>query len=205
MPAGSDKHLSLREAAQVIYRAQQPTPEQIERVRTHIASGELEGDSRGTSTAHVAAYLARIALLRQRDARRDAPTGEIEHVYQETLKNYFLAIVFQRRVKGASRRFQRAVLGGQIALLGLILIAALFSVRTAFPPLTPERAAVLQWLDANARKPRVNRWHPPQVGDDGQLRMRVEYHYVSESGRGIDTDRVFVIAGNEVVGEASLE
>lgn len=205
MPAEKDKRLNLREAAQVIYGVKQSTPEQIERVRALIATGELVGDSRGTTTQHVAAYLARIALLRQREARADAPKGELEGVYQETLKNFFLAVVFQRRLKGTSRTFQRAVLIGQIVSLCLIAALVFFSARTAFPPLSPERAAVHEWLEANARKPRINRWHPPQIGDDGQTRMRVEYHYVAESGKGIDTDRVFIIADGQVVGEAAVE
>jgi hypothetical protein len=208
MPAETGQRLSLRDAARLIYRVERPTPEQIERVRQHILQRELVGDQRGTTSTAVADFLARAATARQRDARRDAPTDgrqveQLDHVYHETLKSYFLTIIFRRKMRGTSIRFQRAVVVGQVLLLCFALLTIIFCVRAAFPPLAPERAAVLAWLETHAPKSRINQWHPPSVDEEGQTRMRVEYHYTTDRGKGVDTDRVFVISGGQVVGVQS--
>jgi hypothetical protein len=205
MSAQSDRRLSIREAAQLIYRVAQPSPQQIDRVRQHITRQELQGDARGTTTAAVADFLARTATLRQRDARRDAPISgrraqDLDAVYHESLKDFFLAVIFRRKTHGASLRFQRAVVAAQGLVVVGVLTLVIFSARAAFPPLAPERAAVKAWLEANTIKPRVQRWHRPTHDDQGQTLLRVEYRYVTERGKGIDTDRMFVIADGQVVG-----
>lgn len=205
MPVETGERLSFRQAAQVMYGVKQPSPEQIERVRLHIENRELAGDHRGTTTVHVAEFLARSATARQRDARRDAPNSgktavELDRVYHESLKDFFLAVVFRRKLQGVSVRLQRAVVVCQVLLVGAVIVAALWSARAAFPPMSPERAAVLQWLQENTVKSRIIRWYPPALDEAGRTRMRVEYHYTTELGKGVATDRQFVIAGDKVVG-----
>jgi hypothetical protein len=202
-PMSIDKRLTHQEAAQVIFGTQKPTAAEVDKVQQLIVQCELAGDSRGTTTAAVADFLARRATTRQRVARPSAAEQslhrvELDTIYHESLKNYFLAVLFRRRIRGASVHFRRAVFGGQVVLLMLMLLAVAVSARTAFPPLAPERAAVVRWLETNAKKPRIIRWHPAMTGSDGRLRVRVEYHYVAESGKGIDTNRVFVIDDGEV-------
>lgn len=205
MRSESGQRISLREAARLIYRVQQPTPEQIERVRMHIDNRELAGDRQGTTTTSVADFLARTATARQRATRPDHAAShreadELDRVYHEGLKNFFLAVIFQRKLQGTSVRFQRAVVAGQIGLLVMTLALVAFSARTAFPPLSPERAAVLTWLKANEKKPRIIQWHSPAVDGHGRVRMRVQYHYVTPLGKGVDTDRMFIIQNGQVVG-----
>ncbi len=206
MPGLREKRLSFREAAKLIYRVEQPSAAQVERVRQHVVNKELAGDKRGTWGASVAEFLARSAIQQQREARRDMPPVghrdprlDVAAVYQETLKSYFVAVLFRRRQRHAGKRFERAVQIGQGALLLGILTLGIFSIRRSFPPLSPERAAVLRWLDKQTSQARIKSWHTPAPDDDGSVRLRVEYHYVTARGKGIDTDRIFVIAGGEVI------
>jgi hypothetical protein len=152
----------------------------------------------------VADFLARMATARQRGARRDAPISggarqTLDRVYHESLKDFFLAVIFRRRVQGASRRFQHAVMATQALVVCLVVGLVIYSARAAFPPLSPERAAVLEWLKTNTVKSRINHWHDPTIDEEGRTRIRVEYHYTTERGKGVDTDRLFVIADGAVV------
>ena len=69
----------------------------------------------------------------------------------------------------------------------------------AFASYWTDGAAVLRWLDKQTSQARIKSWHTPAPDDDGSVRLRVEYHYVTARGKGIDTDRIFVIAGGEVI------
>jgi hypothetical protein len=205
MVARTDQRISFKQAAALIYRASDPTSAQVRRVAELVALGEINGTARGTTMDDVAAYMAKATLDHRASAGAGrAPTAlkketaathqePLDRVYRETLKDYFLALIFRRKNSRASKSFQRAVLAGQFAILVMLIGAVLFTARTAFPPLAPERAAVVHWLRENNQQFRIIQWHPAVRGEDGKMRMRVEYHYVTDRRKGIDTDRIFTI------------
>ena len=201
-----ESRISVRRAAEVIFRTGRPNSQQIERVTELIAAGELSGDSRGTSLAAVADFVSRSSIQRQRaengQAERSRQQREHEDthkVYQESLKDYFLAVFLRRKRHRASKRFQRAVVGGQILVVFVIAVFVLFSMRALFPPQTPERKAAISWLEENTDRYRIIKFHPTTQDDTGRKRLWVEYHYTTPQGRGIDTRRLFTIEGNHVV------
>jgi len=207
MPSQADKRLNIKRAAGLIFRTAKPTAEQMQRVAEWIAQGELAGDSRGTTAAAVADFIARSALDRRNSGSRAAAARrhsaahaeEMHDLYRQTLKQYFLAVLLRRKVHHASKRFRRAVLAGQIGLLLASLLLILASFRTFFPPLAPERAAVVEWLEANVEDYRLIKFHPTKYDENGNARVWVEYHYRTPQGRGVDTRRGFTIAGDRVV------
>ena len=111
----------------------------------------------------------------------------------------------RRKVHNASRMFRRAVLGGQIAFLVGLLVVILFGVRMMFPPLSPERAAAVSWLEENTERYRIIKFHPTTVDETGKSRLWVEYHYTTPQGRGIDTRRIFTVVENRVIAVDSEE
>ena len=212
MQASGQRRMSVKDAAEIIFRTSQPTPEQLQRVQELLVPGELQGDSRGTTANAVADFVARSALnnapgKQHANARRTSHKHDerLNRVYRESLKDYFLAVIMRRKIRNASKFFQHAVLAGQIVLLAAIVGAILASVRMVFPPTRPEHAAVVRWLDENAHRHRVVKWHPTKTGDDGKTQLWVEYHYVTPQGRGIDTRRVFTVDGDRVVSVDSEE
>ena len=206
MAQDAQRRISHRRAAELLYRTAKPTPGQIERVCEYIAMGELVGDTRGTTADAVADFVSRTALHKQdaaeRDPRRQRPqrnSEEAREVYQETLKQYFLAVFLRRKMHNVSKVFRRAVLVGQVVVLCLIAIVFVTTVRIAFPPMSPERVATLDWLEANTAKFRVIEFHPTTFDEDGSAQLWVEYHYTTPQGRGIDTRRMFTVAGGQVI------
>jgi hypothetical protein len=209
----ADQRISFKQAAALIYRAASPSPDQVRRVAELVAHGELDGTTRGTTMDAVAAFMANSSIDRAAGVVKSAPHAgmraanadhakhrePLDRVYRETLKDYFLALIFRRKVSRASKTFQRAVLAGQIFILLLIAAAVVFTSRTVFTPLSPERAAVVRWLQETYPEHRVNQWHSPAAGGDGQVRMRVEFRYVPPGRRGVDTVRVFTVVDGQVV------
>lgn len=206
MTAQADRRISFRRAAEMIYRTSKPTPQQIQRVAELTAQGELSGDSRGTTADAVAAFITKISLQKQGSGgvARPGPRGQrqsdqMQHVYQETLKQYFLAVLLRRKVHNATRAFRRAVLAGQIALLAAVGLFVLLSIRTMFPPMSPERTAAVNWIEENTERHRIIKFHPTEFDNDGKAKLWVEYHYTTPQGRSVDTRREFTVAGGKVV------
>ena len=139
MPAAEKRRLSLEEAAKLIFNTTEPTPQQVGRVRNLILRGALAGNPQqrlATSTESVAQYLAMAAMVTQkakdklqgRDeekaaAVKTARAGErdMRPLYSDLMKDYFLAIVRKRGLQRRSAGFHRAVLAGQIVLVGAFL------------------------------------------------------------------------------------
>ena len=210
MPLQADRRISHRRAAELLFRTSQPTARQAERVAEFIAQGELAGDSRGTTAEAVAEFASRAALQKQglgggslHSSRRNSQ--QAHEVYHESLKQYFLAVFLRRKMNHASRQFRRAVLVGQFGVLCAVALMLLLSVRTIFPPTAPERAAAVIWLEQNTDRFRIIQFHPTSTDENGNAQLWVEYHYTTPQGRGIDTRRLFTVAGDQVVAVDSEE
>lgn len=216
--SGSSHRIGVRKAAQLIFRVRQPTAEQLSRIRQLLTRGDLQPEGNGTTMESVAELMARVALrgvgpsdkgspadfaseILESPGSRSAFGGEsLRSIYRESLKEYFLAVFFRRRRNDASVGFQRAVVAGQAIVLLMFALFVVGSVRAIFAPMPPEKSAVLDWLDKNTHHFRIIQWHPAAAADDGNgMTMRVQYHYVTRHGRGIDTDRVFTIQAGRVV------
>lgn len=212
MTLQADRRISHRRAAELLFRTSKPSPGQMERVTAFIAQGELAGDSRGTTAEAVAEFASRAALDRQqtngrdRDGQRPQRGNQLaQEVYQESLKQYFLAIFLRRKMHNVSKQFRRAVLIGQVGVLCVVAFLVLMAFRSVFPPLAPERAATVTWLEENTDRFRVIRYHPTTHDESGNAQLWVEYHYITPQGRGIDTRRMFTVAGDKVVAVDSDE
>jgi hypothetical protein len=216
-----DKRPSLRigveEAARIIYGTPEPDALQVGQVRALIVRGVIQGseDGRWTTAGAVAEYLA-AAALRQRSAQRDErraaaaeedpppqrPAWERKYrgAYRELLKDYFLALIYRRDRSRYSRKFQRAVIAGQVGLLALI-IAVIVSIVVGVrgQPEPPELAAVRAWIEKDAKEYKIIRWYPPQPDAQGKgTSIRVIYEYSDAGRKKIHTDRVFIVAGGRV-------
>ena len=120
-------------------------------------------------------------------------------MYQDTLKQYFLAVFLKRKTHDASKLFKRAVLAGQITFLCAVALLVVFTARWAFPPLSEERAAAVAWLEANTDRYRIVQFHPTSYDENGNAQLWIEYHYSTPQGRGVDTKRVFTVANGQVI------
>ncbi|MEX0866736.1 MAG: hypothetical protein WD030_05215, partial [Pirellulales bacterium] len=215
MPMNSQRKLSVEQAARLIYRGSAPSEAQIERVRTAIERGDLVGEAGATTVGAVAEFLARAAVTNRRAGASRSPGAatpprsaagyygkqeELPSVYLDSLRNYFLSAISRKHLKQQSAAFQRGVLIGQIAFLVFAVAMLGYATRMIAPPRPPEQAAVLTWLEENTAHHRIIQWHPPHPTADGTgVRMRVQYHYATNRGKGIDTDRLFLIQQDRVV------
>src|SRR5688572_26359562 len=95
-----ERVLTAREAARVIYQTDDPTADQINKVRASIARGHLPASSKGhwtTTQEALAEYLARTTAARHyRPAGAQRATGELRGYYRRLLKDYFLAVTLRR-------------------------------------------------------------------------------------------------------------
>lgn len=215
MAVNSQRKLSAEQAARLIYRGSTPSNSQIERVRTAIERGDLAGEEGATTVGAVAEFLARAAVTKTQGGAPSKPgepspprsaagyygkQEELPSVYVDSLKNYFLSAISRKHLKQQSAAFQRAVLIGQIAFLVFAVATLAYAARMIAPPRPPEQVAVLAWLEENTAHHRIIQWHPPHPTADGTgVRMRVQYHYATSRGKGIDTDRLFLIQQDRVV------
>ena len=177
-----------------------------------IAKGELAGDSRGTTAEAVAEFASRAALEKQqltdrhpRRQRTRRNSAQAREVYEESLKQYFLALFLRRKMHNVSKQFRRAVLVGQVGVLCAVALLVVLTVRSVVPSVSPERAAAVTWLEQNTERFRIIKFHPTTHDESGQARLWVEYHYTTPQGRGIDTRRMFTVAGDSVVAVDSEE
>lgn len=201
--------LTLRQAAEIIFKTSNPTVEQLVATKQAMATGRLRGNtqrkvaSRWTTSAEaVAEYLAALsfAARERKDDRTPKynPSGEEEEqislVYQDFLKDYFLAVLFRRRTKRASKRFRQAVVAGQAILLLAIVAAFLATVRSFHRPPSPEQAAVMDWIAARSDRYEIQEWFPSvKESDSSGTIVRVAYRYYRDGRRAVETERRFLV------------
>jgi hypothetical protein len=213
------KPVSIVDAARLIYRTRAPSQRQIRRVYERMKAGVLELHRAGgdplewtTTEQSLADYLA-TRMVRKRPpsaaagprdaARARSPrelreTARLRRVYRGMWRDYFLALLFRRRVTGRSAAFRRAVIAGQAAILAGLVAACAATVRIASEPIVPERAAIERWIDLHTDRHKVTRWHPARAAPEGGVLVEVEYQYATGSPRTIHTRRTFHVGGNEV-------
>lgn len=200
--------LSIEEAARLIFNTSQPDYRQVGQVRQLIVQGVLKGDQSGrwsTSSQAVAAFLTSRSQQHRLREEKAKPTGRIhksdlQPLYSDILKDYFMAVIRRRDVTGASRRFRNAVIAGQVVLL-LGILGLLWSVyRTVGPtPWTSEQSAVVQHLELQHGPINVVEWFPQEQTDQG-ARVRLRFQYRTEgSGKVINSDRTFFVIDDVVV------
>ncbi len=142
-------------------------------------------------------------LLGTREAAKiiyatDEPTtSQVRQVYHDILKEYFQALILRRRTRHTTRRFRRTVLAGQVGVLLVFVAAVAGSVKPILSTLPPERVAIQQWLGEHAPGYKVTKWYPPAPDGEG-VRVRVQYRYRTRQGKGIHTDRLFMIEDSRV-------
>lgn len=219
------KPLGVREAAQLIYQTSQPTPTQIHRVRARLKSGALKGtlDNKGcwtTTSEQVARYLAEQSVY-QEIAKRDAVSKtrrlrqmdqsgpgtldraaarRLSSAYRDVLRDYFLALIMRRKMRDRSQWFQRCVLAGQAIIVLALFLRAATAFRASFGMASPERALVERWIAETAgSRYQIIRWYPVEASADGAgVIVPVEYRYFRKGGKPIETDRRFLVVGDEV-------
>lgn len=222
-PDDKQPRIDVKEAARIIYGTPEPDLGQLGKVRALILRGALQGSADGCwSTAEaVAEFLAAVKLnqhqrsaeqaspvptARQAQKQRHSATVRQDRPYYRALfKEYFLAVIHRQRDQGVqnqppSRRFEQAVLAGQIGLLAVsvaIGVMAVMRIRQAAEP--QELTLVRAWIRNDASRYSIVRWYPPQpLGDGTSIRVVYSYAGRSVSSKVIQTDRVFVIRNNQV-------
>jgi len=219
-----DKQVPLIEAARTLYRTRAPSDKQVFRVIQLMKSGAIPTKHQGktplkwtTTEAALADYMARRQLKRS-DARRKSgakPVGEcqensattrhhedaanLEHVYRNIWRDYFLAVMLRRRMTHRSAGFRRAVVAGQCAVLMAVLVGVFGSVQSLAYRTPAERQAVIHWIEAHTDAFSVKSWQPTQLHPEGPgMIVEVKYRYQKESRRWIHTDRTFHVIGGHV-------
>ena len=217
-----DQRLSVREAARIIYSRNPPSEDQVRRVQEHLERGDIRGDCNSsrtrwsTTAGFVAEYLAsraypstaagsaaghaRAAVHRTQQMARRAPrhAEELESTYQELLTDYFLAIVFRRKQRRTSRRFDQTVVAGQIAIVLLVVFGCLATFTELMQPAPIQHVLVEHWIAQQNENYRITRWFPLRSHPVEGSILRVQYHYQNARGRGVDTDRTFHVDGSLV-------
>jgi hypothetical protein len=226
MIGDDERRLDVRGAARILFKTAEPTPQQVDAVRRELARGSLAGsrDGRWTTAQAVADFLAARTYERRDPGRgrsADSPgfapvaagpaagatrprvvrsNDRLVSLYQDLLRDYVLAVCRRQQRHRRSKFFERAVVAGQVACLLLILggfAIGLHVSRTLRQP--PEQEAVERWIAENSGDYHVIRWYPTEPArDGGGALVRVEYQYFSPSRKGIITDRVFEVRGDQV-------
>ena len=124
--------------------------------------------------------------------------AQLRTVYTEVLRDYFSAIVFRRNAQRAGKMFRRSVVVGQAFLLICIAFVATSTIRHFWAGPTPEQAAIQAWIERDAGKHSILRWHGPLRHEEG-VAMQVRYRYFSSGRKGIETERQFILSGGQVV------
>ena len=223
------RRLSIDEAAQLIYHTRRPTQVQLDKVRLKLLKGVLLGSHRGSwiASESVAAYMAARVVTGQANLQGRNPSEqgsvaatnqsgpavlndrrqsrELSRTYRSGLRDYFAAVIRQRRPEHATAAFDRAVVIGQIAFVAVPLLFAVISYSrlTAAPP---ERAAVKQWIAKNHGEYQVVEWFPPHPRPEGSgSSIRVKYRYFTKARKAIVTDRSFIVRDGQAAPEASSD
>ena len=212
------KTLNPRDASKLIHATDQPSEQQVRWVERQLKSGKIKGIRARkakacwtTTTAAIAQYMAEVSLSEATTSGSATPnarprgTAELGDVYRDVLKDYFLAVIFRRGQRASSKRFRRAVAMGQVLTLLIIVSVTAASISPLLAGSPAEHAVIENWIEENAGRFNIVRWHPSEPVANGQgLKVRVEYRYASPGGKLVTTERVFTITGDRVVGVDSF-
>lgn len=213
MQIDNKRRLSLTEAAQLIFKTDAPTAEQVVKVRRLIAKGVMAGQNDGhwsTSTKAVADYLATASLHRhaarnrsQTDdevpAFRKRNTAEIRPIYNDLMSDYVMAMLMRRDVRQRSANFRRTVLAGQLIVVAAIMLGCLWlAVGSAEVP--KELPVVEAYLNKKHSWVQIEEWHPPTPGRDGFGNNIQVVYQVKERGKPKSVEAVFSVRGDVVMG-----
>jgi hypothetical protein len=232
MTASREKTVSLVQATRTLYGTRAPSNDQLTRVFRLMKSGVLPARDGGVDPLKWATTeLALAELLAHWQVRRahvrkdrestfaeeeDGPTpasrqqdasAQLDRVYRNLWRDYFLAMMLRRRLTDHSVAFRRAVLAGQICLLLAFVGALVGGVRqvNSLTSVPVEHQAVERWIGQHTDEFAIQRWvdTQPNPGGDGMI-VSVQYRYRKDSQRWIHTQREFNVIGDsatEVVAE----
>ncbi len=214
MATQKDSILDLCNAARVIFDVQSPTPQQLNHVRVLLMRGQL---SRGPQGGWTTTMTAVTNLLTKRALRgrlpADAPPSlvagralddlcfahqeELPRLYRGLLRQYFGAVLLQRQAVRGTRVFERAVVAGQVLVVLMTLGLVLSAISPAFIPPAREQVLVEKFIAEGNDRYEILKWIPLE-GSAGTHRLRVKFRYFSQSGKPIETDRIYVVSNERV-------
>ncbi|MCA9247839.1 MAG: hypothetical protein KDA42_12005 [Planctomycetales bacterium] len=217
MRSGDSKVLGVRDIASVLFATQNPSERELRAVEAQFAAGRLHGQCVGAGAArrwittprHLANYMASTAYNRQLQAAGKAVGAGVANSalcssYRSVLSDYFQALIFRRRHARRDKRFQVIVVAGQATVVVAAFVLAILSLRPILPPtLTAEQATIFDWGAQRYARFEVIKFYQPENSDEADRTVRcirVRYRYFRETrGKGIETDRVFRLRGDEIV------
>lgn len=125
----------------------------------------------------------------------------LTQVYREALEQYLRALTFQRRSRLDRRWFRYSVLGGQVGVLAIALLAAIVSVRPWFSTAPAERLAVERWIRERHGEFTIVQWRRtvPDPAQPDAVIVRVAFSYSPKRGKPIETALGFTVQGNRVL------
>jgi len=215
--------LSLQQAAAMITGSKSPTAQDVLQVKRLIRQGSLQADrshretNRWTTTdVWVAEFMARrrfrmgMAEREQesqqagaRRAKSHDPLREksLHAVYQEVLRDYFLAVIFRRDRSRHGTWFQGAVIAGQLAVLLLVAAGCVGAFRGVFQAAPAEHIAIQAWLEQNYEgRVQIVKVDPPAANPQGNgVLVRAEYWYSTLNRGRVHSEQYFIIQGDRVV------
>lgn len=201
----TDRILSAEQAARLIYNTRAPSSEQIEKIKTRIDRGALERGPRGgytTTASAVADYMARHVAAatanEHKEARRFKDGEAVPALYKDLLKDYFLAVLMQRTARRRTAAFNAAVIGFQVALILVPLVAFWLTysstVKAMIKP--PQRVAAERWLDENFDDYEITQLQPL---DEPAGAFRLRFWYSQQGSKRIQSVRILEIDGDRVL------
>ena len=205
------RKLNPREASKLIYTTDRPSDGQIQWVERQLKLGAIRGirpsstKSQWTTTAGAIAQYMAEASLPNAAGPNSGPAqrggAELGGIYRDSLKDYFLAVIFRRKQRRVSRQFRRAVVVGQMLTLLILATVTVFSVLALLAGPAPEHTAIEAWIQQNAERFTIIQWHPAEPSADGRgVMVRVRYRYTTAHGKLITSERLFLVRGDRVVG-----
>lgn len=209
-----DTVLDLNGAARVLFDVPSPTTQHLNHVRSLLMRGMLPRGPKGgwtTTMSAVTNLLAKRALRgrAREDATPSAMAGqalegirfahrqELPPLYRDLLRQYFGAVLLQRRASRGTCFFQRAVLGGQLVLIAMVLCLVVGAISPAFAPRPQEQVLVEQFIAEEYERYEIIEWIPLE-GTAAKHRLRVKFRYYSPSRKPIETDRIYAVNGTQV-------
>lgn len=232
MNENKSRKITAHGAAQIIYGKTNPSDEQLASVTKMLVYGVLSGEQSGavkrtwhTTTGAVAELMARRSLKNvapehtaaaeiKASAEKAIAEAHFSHsgddelrgAYGEAMSDYFLAIMFRRKFLARGVAFQRAVFYGQLAAVLLIFGTLSTAAWAAFKPEAAHRTAVRAWIEDATDNYKIQEWQTlrPNPAGEGQL-VPVKYRYVLPNRRSIETQRTFVVIGDQVIRQFNEE
>jgi hypothetical protein len=213
MAKSSGETLTPHDAARQIFNVAKPTEQQVSTVLGLIKSGVLRKASAehwNTTVSAVAQYLAQQESQRlhaRKDARSHSgakigPDGKpLSRFYEDVLREYFMAVLLQRRSTEYSGVFYWAVIATQAItlFLGVVVIVAIIYQAARLPFVSPQHAAVKKWLQNRHDIMEVSEIKPAP-GVPNALQVKFTYR---EGGRIVQSQLHLTMSGNEVAGISS--